>query len=88
MLIMRGFLLLLIVTSILSCSEDCSIDDGPDGCKFDPEVAMIQCKAAIPSFYYDRKLNSCVAYSYGGCNDTPYEPFSSLAACEACLCNK
>lgn len=79
--------IIYISLMVISCSDDCTLIDAPKNCGFNPNDVTIQCYAIIPSFYYNRDKNQCIAFDYGGCNDTDLEPFATKAECEACTCH-
>lgn len=57
-------------------------------CDDDPQPGIKSlCRAAFPTFYYDKLRNKCFGFIYGGCHATR-NLFGSLEDCESECVNK
>lgn len=78
--------LILFSLPFISCSTNCTPAEAPKNCAFIPYAGNVHCWGIIPSFYYDQEIGECLAFNYGGCNDTGLEPFRTKEECEVCTC--
>ena len=55
-----------------------------DPCALLPDPG--ECEAAIPAWYFDQDLQTCIQFSWGGCGGVV--PFETLEDCEAAACGE